>query len=213
VEKDAAGVGGTAMVVIDFDDPGVSFEREFTTLEGGDHVAIRFADVRVPKWRVVGALGEGMPRALANISIVRLALSAQACGMMQFALEHVTEYIKAPHRSGVPLGDREGVRLRYADMRIEAFAARSMLYRTARLADSEANDVNEVMCTKVYCTEAAGRVIDGSLQLIGGNALTVGHPLERLYREVRTLRFTEGASDILRLNIARGKLDLDKGTL
>ncbi|MFT5392562.1 MAG: alkylation response protein AidB-like acyl-CoA dehydrogenase [Gammaproteobacteria bacterium] len=213
VEKNAAGVGGTAMVVIDFDDPGVSFEREFTTLEGGDHVAIRFADVRVPKWRVVGALGEGMPRALANISIVRLALSAQACGMMQFALEHVTEYIKAPHRSGVPLGDREGVRLRYADMRIEAFAARSMLYRTARLADSEANDVNEVMCTKIYCTEAAGRVIDGSLQLIGGNALTVGHPLERLYREVRTLRFTEGASDILRLNIARGKLDLDKGTL
>ena len=98
-------------------------------------------------------------------------------------------------------------------MRIEAYAARSMLYRTARLVESETNDVNEVMCTKIFCTEVAGRIIDGAIQLVGGNALTVGHPLERLYREVRALRFTEGASDILRLNVAKGQLELGKGTL
>jgi acyl-CoA dehydrogenase len=213
VEKDAHGVGGTAMVVIDLDAPGVTFEHEFTTLEGGDHAALRFEAVRVPKWRVIGRLGEGMPRALQSISTVRLALSAEACGMMQWAIGHVTEYLRAPHRSGAPLGDREGVRLRYADMRVEAYAARSTLYRTARLAESGTNDVNEVMCTKVYCTEAAGRVIDAAVQLLGGKALTVGHPLERLYRKVRSMRFTEGASDVLRLNVARGKLDLDKGTL
>ena len=213
VEKDAAGVGGTAMVVIDLDAPGVTFEREFSTLEGGDHAAIRFTDVRVPKWRVVGKLGEGMPRALQNISTVRMSLSAEACGMMSYALDYVTDYISAPHRSGVPLSDREGVRLRYADMRIDAYAARSMLYRTARLVDSEANDVNEVMCCKIFCTEAAGRVIDQAVQLVGGNALTRGHPLERLYRHVRSMRFTEGASDILRLNVARGKLELGLGTL
>ena len=42
---------------------------------------------------------------------------------------------------------------------------------------------------------------------------TVGHPLEALYRRVRAMRFTEGASDILRLNLARGRLDLDKGRI
>ena len=88
-----------------------------------------------------------------------------------------------------------------------------MLYRSARLVESGANDVNEVMCTKVYCTEVAGRLVDAAVQLVGGNALTEGHPLERMYREVRSMRFTEGASDILRLNIAKGKLDLNKGTL
>ena len=213
VEKDADGVGGTAMVVVDLDAPGVTFEREFSTLEGGDHAAIRFESVRVPKWRVLGGLGEGMPRALQNISTVRMSLSAEACGMMQYALRFVTDYISAPHRSGTPLGDREGVRLRYADMRIDAYAARSLLYRTARLVDSDANDVNEVMCCKIFCTEAAGRVIDQAVQLVGGNALTTGHPLERLYRQVRSMRFTEGASDILRLNVARGTLELGLGRL
>ena len=213
VEKDGDGNGGTAMVVIDLDAPGLVFERKFRSLEGGDHAAIRFDQVRVPKWHVVGKLGEGMPRALQDISRVRLGLSASACGIMQWATEYVTEYIQAPHRTGTSLGAREGVRLRYADLRIECYAARSMLYRTARLVESDANDVNEVMCTKIFCTEAAGRVVDGAVQLVGGNALIEGHPLERLYRQVRSMRFTEGASDILRIMIAKGKLDLGKGSL
>ncbi len=213
VEPDAGGRGGSAMVVIDLDAPGVTIERKFRTLEGGEHAAIRFEEVRVPQWHVVGNLGEGMPRALGNISAVRLVLSAVACGCMQWAIAHVTEHVQAPHRSGIPLGNREGVRLRYADMRIEAYAARSMLYRSARLVESGANAVNEVTSTKVYCTEAAGRIVDAAVQLVGGNALTEGHPLERMYRQVRSMRFAEGASDILRLNIAKGKLDLNKGSL
>ena len=154
-----------------------------------------------------------MPRALQDISKVRLGLSARACGLMQWSIGYVTDYIQAPHRTGTPLGNREGIRLRYAEMRIEAYAARSMLYRCARLVEGGENDVNEVMCTKVYCTEAAGRIVDTAVQLVGGNALVEGHPLERLYREVRGMRFTEGASDILRLNIAKGKLELNKGRL
>jgi alkylation response protein AidB-like acyl-CoA dehydrogenase len=213
VEADGDNKGGTALVVIDLDAPGLTIENEFRTLEGSDHLAIRFDEVRVPKWHIIGNIGEGMPRALDDISKVRLGLSAVACGYMQWAVDHATERLQAPHRTGTPMSKREGVRIRYADMRIEAFAARSMLYRTARMVDSDQNDVNEVMCTKVYCTEAAGRVVDAAVQLMGGNALTAGHPLERLYRQVRSMRFTEGASDILRINIAKGKFELDKGAL
>ncbi len=98
-------------------------------------------------------------------------------------------------------------------MRIETYIARSALYRTARLVDSGANSVNETIATKVFCTEAAGRVIDWGVQLVGGQALVQGHPLEKLYREVRSLRLTEGASDLLRLNLAKGKLELGKGSV
>ena len=63
----------------------------------------------------------------------------------------------------------------------------------------------------MFSTEAAGRVIDECMQLCGGKALTVGHPIERLYRQVRALRFTEGASDLLRINLAKGRFELRKG--
>jgi acyl-CoA dehydrogenase len=111
------------------------------------------------------------------------------------------------------LGNKEGVRLRYAELRIQTFAARSVLYRAARLVDEAENSVNEVIAAKVFCTEVAGSVVDWAVQLVGGQALVVGHPLESLYRRVRSLRLVEGANDLLRLNLAKGDLELGKGRL
>jgi len=121
--------------------------------------------------------------------------------------------LQAPHRSGKPLGDKEGVRLRYAELRIQVFAARSALYRAARWVDSGNNSVNETIAAKVFCTEVAGDVVDWAVQLVGGQALVVGHPLEKLYRSVRSMRLVEGANDLLRLNLAKGHLELNKGVL
>jgi len=216
VEADESGDGGTAtrgtaMVVIDRESEGVEIERRFSSLDGSGHASVGFNQVRVPVTNVIGKIGEGMPRALGNISNVRLSVSAQATGICMWVIDFVSEHLLAPHRSGTPLGAREGVRLRYADMRIETYAARSMLYRTARLAESGENVVNETIATKVFSTETAGRVVDAGVQLVGGQALVHGHPLERLYRQVRSMRLMEGASDLLRINLVKGKLELEKG--
>lgn len=213
VEQPDGAKAGTAMVVIDRQAEGVAIDRRFTSLDGSSHVSMTFDNVTVPISNVIGELGEGMPRALANIGNVRLMVSAQASGMCLFVLDYIEKHIKSPHRSGIPLADKEGVRLRFADMRIETFVARSALYRTARIVDSGENSVNETAMTKVFTTETAGRVVDQGLQLFGGQALVTGHPLEKLYREARSLRFVEGASDLLRINVAKGKLELDKGRL
>ena len=138
---------------------------------------------------------------------------SKAVGLARWATAFTRTHLLAPHQSGVTLGTREGVRLRYADMRIRTYAARAMLYRTARLAESGANAVNESIACKVFATETVGDVVDTAIQLAGGKALTVGHPLERLYSEVRALRIAEGANDVLRLNLVRGDLDLHKGLL
>ena len=213
VENADGSKAGTAMVVIDREATGVEITRQFSSMEGSGHVSMLFNDVRVPVSHVIGRIGEGMPRALGNIGNVRLMVSAQATGMCMWAIDFVEHHLLEPHRSGTPLGEREGVRMRYADMRIETYVARSALYRTAGLADTGENIVNETVATKVFCTEAAGRVIDGAVQLLGGQALVQGHPLEQMYRQVRSLRLTEGASDLLRINLAKGRLELGKGRL
>ena len=213
VKAEGDSAGGTAMLVIDKDTPGVHVHERFQSLDGSHHVSLHFHDARVPRARIIGEVGEGMPRALRNIGSVRLALSAQASGMCLFVLEQTAQSLQLPHRSGTPLAERESVRLRYADMRIEATAARSLLYRTARLADTGANTVNETIATKVFTTEVLGRVVDMAMQLEGGQALVAGHPLETLYRRARAMRLTEGANDLLRLQLARGKLELGKGTI
>ncbi|MEE2775977.1 MAG: acyl-CoA dehydrogenase family protein [Acidobacteriota bacterium] len=213
VREDGDRPSGTAMLIIDRESQGVNIEEAFESLDGSHHVSIHFHDTRVPASHVVGEIGEGMPRALRNIGEVRLALAARATGICMWALDFLANHLQQPHRSGKPLGERESIRLRYADLRIEAMAARSLLYRTARLEDSSENSINEVIATKVFCTETVGRVVDGAIQMVGGRGLVVGHPLERLYRQVRALRLTEGASDLLRLNLAKGRLELGKGRI
>jgi acyl-CoA dehydrogenase len=213
VEEDESGPGGTAMVIVDRDAPGVTFERAFRSLEGGGHVELRFEEARVPQDHVVGAIGEGMPRALESIGDERIESAATACGLAMWTVDYVTQHITGSHRSGTRLGDREGVRLRYADLRIETYAARAMLYRTARLAEAGENVINEGAATKVFCTETVGRVVDGAVQLVGGQALVEDHPLERLYRRVRSMRLAGGASDILRLTVARGMVEFQTGRL
>jgi acyl-CoA dehydrogenase len=213
VQRDAGGEGGTAMVVVDRDAEGLVIDRRFNSLDGSHHVSMTLIDVRVPVSHIIGKIGEGMPRALGTIGNVRLMIAAQAVGMCQWTIKFVADHLKAPHRSGTPLGQREGIRLRYADTRIETYAARSMLYRTARLVDSGENSVNETIATKVYCTELVGRVVDTAVQLVGGQALVEGHPLALLYRRVRAMRLMEGASDLLRLNLVKGEFELKKGRL
>ena len=209
--KDAP--GGPAVVLIDRDTPGLSIEREFTSLDGSGHVELMLDGARIPAANVVGRVGEGMPRALNTISEERIGSAAHATGLAMWAVRYVTSHVTRPHRSGTPLADRDGVRLRYAAMRVETYAARSTLYRTARLLEAGDPAINEIMAAKVFCTETAGRVVDQAVQLAGGQALVTGHPLERLYREVRSMRLAGGASDILLLNVARGVFEFEAGLL
>lgn len=204
---------GPAMVVIDTDKPGVSIRDTFGSVDGSHHAYMEFKDVAVPATHIIGKPGEGIPRALGQIGDTRLAFAAESVGLARWVIDFVTEHLEAPHRSGQPLGSREGVRLRYADLRIKAYAARSMVYRTARLADAGENIINEGIACKVFSTEMVGDVVDWGIQLIGGIALRTGHPLEKLYRRVRILRLAEGASDVLRINLAKGRLELDKGRI
>jgi alkylation response protein AidB-like acyl-CoA dehydrogenase len=204
---------GPALVVIDTDRPGVVMERRFESLDGSTHAAFRFDEVRVPREHVIGTPGEGLPRALRQIGDVRLTIAAHCVGTTRWVLGYLTDHLRQPDRSGRPRGDKEGIRLRYAELRIRAFAARSMVYRTARLADAGENVVNEGIACKVFATEAVGEVVDTAIQLVGGAALETDHPLCELYRRVRSLRLAEGGNDVLRLNLARGRLDLGKGRI
>ena len=58
---------------------------------------------------------------------------------------------------------------------------------------------------KAYATEAAQRIIDDAVQIIGGRGVLAAHPVDRLYRSVRALRIYEGTTEIQHLIIA-GKI-------
>jgi acyl-CoA dehydrogenase len=204
---------GPSMVVLDTNLDGMVLTQRFSSLDGSHHAAFRFDQVRVSTEAIIGEPGQGLPRAMRQIGDTRMLFAAHACGYMIWVINMLNEHLLQKDKSGTPRGDKDVVRWHYASLRIKAYAARSMLYRTARLADSGENIVNEAMACKAFSTEAIGEIVDTAIQLVGGVALVEGHPLERLYRHVRAWRLAEGASDVLRLNIGRGILELGKGRI
>jgi alkylation response protein AidB-like acyl-CoA dehydrogenase len=85
-------------------------------------------------------------------------------------------------------------------------AARLLVYAAAARYDADPSDPGITRASamaKLFATETAQRVVDGAIQIHGAAGLERGHPLERLYREVRAPRIYEGTSEIQREVVAR----------
>jgi alkylation response protein AidB-like acyl-CoA dehydrogenase len=126
-------------------------------------------------------------------------------------LEDALTQADRPHRSGVPLAEREQVQAMLANCAVDLFSARTALYAAARRAEEGLDAEVEVAAAKVLATEAVARIVDSAIQLTGGAAVVEDHPLERLYRRIRSWRIAEGTTEMLRLVIARGLLTRRRG--
>ena len=90
-----------------------------------------------------------------------------------------------------------------AEMATAIDASALLVYRAAWTRDHGAERITrEAAMAKMYATEAAQRVIDDAVQLLGGRGVVSGHPVERLYREIRALRIYEGTTEMQQLIIA-----------
>jgi alkylation response protein AidB-like acyl-CoA dehydrogenase len=206
VTENGNGPSGSAVFVVPRQAPGLTLRRELRTLDGGLHGEFVYDGVLVPEGDIIGGIGQGLPRALEDISGLRLSVAASACGTGRWALEYTLAQVDQPHRSGTPLAEREQVQAMLAESATDLYAARSALYATARGVEAGANVEAEVAMAKSLATEAVTRIVDRAIQLTGGAAVVEGHPLARLYRQIRGWRIAEGTTEILRLTIARGLL-------
>ena len=94
-----------------------------------------------------------------------------------------------------------------ADMALAVDASALLVYRAAWDKDGAAERITrQASMAKLHATEAAQRVIDDAVQIHGGLGVVAGHPVERLYREIRASRIYEGASEVQKVIIARQAL-------
>jgi len=209
VTDNPGGKTGPAIFVVRRDARGVRLARDIRTLDGAPHGEFELTNVAVPDADVIGEIGQGLPRALESITGLRLRAAATACGAARWTLDYALAQARRPHRTGVPLGDREQVQAMLGQSAMDLFAARASLYAAARAAEPGGDAEVEVAMAKAVATEAVAHIVDRAMQLSGGAAVVEGHPLARLYRRIRSWRIAEGTTEILRLTVARRLLSSD----
>ena len=156
------------------------------------------------KGELVGEAGQGFKLAMRNLDIFRTTVAAAALGFSRKALEESLERAKNRRMFNQALGDFQMTQAKLADMATAIDAGALLTYRAAWTKDvRKERNTREAAMAKMFATESAQRVIDDAVQICGGLGVMRGHPVEKLYREVRALRIYEGATEVQKLIIAR----------
>jgi acyl-CoA dehydrogenase len=199
--------GEHLMFLVDLPAPGVSVLRTpaYSHTISHHHPIVGFAGVRVPAASLVGGEGDGMSYAREWFRFERLMVAARCLGAAERLVAEMTEFAKTREAGGRPIAEHGLVAGMLADSMTELFAARSMLYETARGIDRGADvKVAHGQCSmaKLYCSEMANRVADRAVQVFGGRGYMRENVAERFFRELRVERIWEGTSEIQRMIIA-----------
>jgi acyl-CoA dehydrogenase len=199
--------GEHAMFLVDLPSPGVSVVRTpaYTHTISHHHPIVAFTDVRVPAANLIGAEGDGMSFAYEWFRFERLMVAARCLGAAGRLTEEMTAFARERRAGGRPISEYGLVAGMLADSMTELFAARALLYETARGIDAGVDvKVSHAQCSmaKLYCSEMAGRVADRAVQVFGGRGYMRENVAERFYRELRVERIWEGTSEVQRAIIA-----------
>ena len=198
-----AGEKGFAAFLVEADNPGFKVSERIDVLAPHPLGTIKFQDCRVTADALIGEAGKGLRVALSTLDVFRSTVGAAALGFARRALDEAVDWTVRRRAFGKNLSEFQLTQARLADMALEVDASALLVYRAAWTRDAGAERVTrEAAMAKLYATEAAQRVIDQAVQLLGGRGVVAGSPVERLYREVRALRIYEGTSEIQRLVIA-----------
>jgi acyl-CoA dehydrogenase len=199
----SAGGKGLSCFVVPADTPGLTFVKPLVLSAPHPLGEIAFEGCRVPASHRLGEEGRGFALGLKVLDRLRPTVGAAACGMAARALSEALAHARARRQFGKALAEFQLVQEKLARMATELTAARLLVYRAAWAADRGAERVTlEAAMAKAFATETAQRVIDDAVQILGGAGVMASHPVDRLYRAVRSLRIYEGTTEIQHLVIA-----------
>jgi alkylation response protein AidB-like acyl-CoA dehydrogenase len=199
--------GEHAMFLVDLPSQGVRVIRTpaYSHTISHHHPIVAFEKVRVPAANLVGAEGDGMTFAYEWFRFERLMVAARCLGAAARLVAEMTAFASERRVGGRPISEYGLVAGMLADSVTELFAARALVYETARGIDRGGSvKVAHAQCSmaKLYSSEMAGRVADRAVQVFGGRGYMRENVAERFFRELRVERIWEGTSEVQREIIA-----------
>jgi acyl-CoA dehydrogenase len=199
----SAGNKGLSAFVVPADTPGFRFVRALALSAPHPLGDIAFDNARIPADCRLGAEGDGFRLGLGALDRLRPTVGAAACGMADRALAEALQHAGTRRQFGAPLAANQLIQEKLARMATDLAAARLLVYRAAWEKDHGTERITlEAAMAKSFATEAAQRIVDDAVQILGGRGVLAAHPVDRLYRSVRSLRIYEGTTEIQQLVIA-----------
>jgi alkylation response protein AidB-like acyl-CoA dehydrogenase len=140
----------------------------------------------------------------AMFAYMRTGMAAMSVGIMQAAYEAALDYAKNREVFGGPIGSHQLIQEKLYDIRAGLETGRLLTYETAQKVakgDPEARMYSSL--AKGWVCEKSVEVADDALQVYGANGLSEDYPLERYYRDARTMTIPDGTTEIQQLVVGK----------
>ncbi len=196
---------GISCFIVDSDTPGLTV-TELPVVRDAWPYRMTFDNVRIPASNLVGEDGRGLSLAGIFLQRGRLVYAARSVGIAEDALRMAKAWIADRDTFGAPLASRQALQFTLADARVRIDAARLLTWRAAWTLDNGGDARSQVAAAKLTATEMAYEIVDQMMQLFGAMGTSRELPLESWWRDLRVARLVEGASEILRQQLATAEL-------
>jgi alkylation response protein AidB-like acyl-CoA dehydrogenase len=201
------GRGGVTCFIVETSWPGFHVRRVVHTLRSSHYATeLAFDDLKVPDSAILGELNKGFAIANERLSRQRIPYAAACLAPAYKAHELAIDYAKQRETFGAKLSSRQAIQWMLVDNELDLRQATLMTLAAASRADRGEPFRMEAGLAKLVASEAAGRVVDRSMQIFGGYGMTKDFPFERWYRELRIRRVGEGPNEVQRHVVARDLL-------
>ena len=169
-------------------------------MKSSDTAELRFD--RAPA-EMVGQRGKGRENALSLLDRGRIGIAALAVGIGRAALETAAAYAHRRKQFSRPIADFQAIQWMLADSSAELDAAELLVLKAAALEDAKKKNSKEASTAKLFASEAATRVCNRAVQVLGGRGASRDFPVERYLRDAKLTEIVEGTSEVQRLIVAR----------
>ncbi|MDI6777251.1 MAG: acyl-CoA dehydrogenase family protein, partial [Syntrophales bacterium] len=204
---------GISVMMVDKDTPGFRVGKKENKMgfRGTGTVELIFEDVKAPRDNLIGEVNKGWSLLTGVANMMRAwGAGCTALGNAEGALEYVIEYSKQRVQFGKPIAAFQGIQFMLADMAMEIEAAKSLIYRTAYLMDTNGasfNEIESLVCmSKCYAADVGMKVTTDAVQIMGGYGYTKDFPIERRMRDAKSVQIYDGSNQIQRVVIARNMI-------
>ncbi|WHZ12913.1 MAG: Acyl-CoA dehydrogenase [Burkholderiaceae bacterium] len=205
-----AGSRGITAFIVDKGARGLDDSAHIPVMAPHPLATLKLADCAVAGGAPLGEVNGGFKLAMQTLDIFRASVAGAALGMARRALAEATSHARQRKMFGQTLADFQLTQAKLGEMAALIDAGALLTYRAAWMRDLGHGSLRErsvaAAMAKMTATENAQRVIDMALQMHGGLGVMVGSKVESLYRDIRSLRIYEGATEVQQLIIGKAQL-------
>lgn len=198
--SDEGGSKGISAFIVEADTEGLILGKEEKKmgLHGSSTVAITFDQCKVPNEQLLGKPGDGFKIAMANLSIGRIGIAAQALGIAEASYDYARTYVTKQFTS-----EQQSKSFKLAQMATDVEAAKLLTYYAAFLVDCGQSNPKYVSMAKLFSSKTAVKTATEAIQIVGQEGYLNDHPVARLFRDAKVTEIYEGTNEIQHLVIAK----------